>query len=285
MGSKYRKACDARLLRQIQEDAHSFQFTTISDIERTIQEFQDQARYRSEYLVFRDVPYDIFLQLDVPNYCRLLYIHNIQILRITMAPSRTHETAAALFNQFLIIKLTNMGVGRELVAENTGLMVMRDISKSPDACWRPINADEVTCILEVGLSESFHHLVLDAHIWLESHDSHVSQAIIMDLDPLRPLITIQMWEATTRVLRSTRSDRPLEARKTQEVQVSLVNNVPTASGSLHISFAKVFERPPVPNTQEGDIIFSPDDLTQIARQVWRRQNLIPRDMARDPSTI
>jgi hypothetical protein len=83
----------------------------------------------------------------------------------------------------------------------------------------------------------------------------------------------------TRQLRSLRSDRPQQAFKTEEVQVSLINNVPTASGCLRLSFEKIFERPPRPDTNEGDIIFTTGDLTAIARRVWRRQNLIPRQMA------
>jgi hypothetical protein len=38
-------------------------------------------------------------------------------------------------------------------------------------------AGYVTCTVEVGLSESFKQLVVDANIWLESDDSHVSQVI------------------------------------------------------------------------------------------------------------
>jgi hypothetical protein len=149
-----------------------------------------------------------------------------------------------------------------------------------DGCWGPVGEDYVTCILEVRASESPPHPVLDARIWLESEGSHVSQAVIMNIAHHQPRMIIQLWEARTRQLRSLRSDRPQQAFKTEEVQVSLIKNVPTASGCLRLSFEKIFERPPHPDTNEGDIIFTTGDLAAIARQVWSRQNLIPREMAK-----
>lgn len=253
-----------------------YQFTSANDVERIV---QDRDQDASEYLVFRHIPYDAFLQLDTPH-CRLLYIHNSQILRLRMPSSRTHNTAYLQFANIVAKKYMERGIFDDIGPEGTGLMDMTNVSKQPDACWGPIDEDYVTCTLEVGLSETIHHLVLDAHIWLESADSHVSQVIIIDIAPDHPHLTIQKWELRTRNLRSTRSSRPREAIKTEEVEVSLVDNVPTASGCLRLSSTKILEHPPRPDTQEEDIVFTPDDLAAIARHVWRRQNLIPREMAR-----
>lgn len=254
-----------------------FKFTSIDDVERTILEFRDRGQ--SGYLVFQDIPYDTFLQLNT-HYCASLYIRDAEILRLKMSPGRAHNAAAGEFAKILTMKYVEMRVVHQVSADSTGLMELRNVSKEADGSWGPADEDYVTCVLEVGKSESQRHLVLDSRIWLESEGSHVSQVITMKITEDKPLITIQKWEATSRRLRTTRADRPRQALKTEEVQVSLVNNVPTASGSLRLSFAKLFERPPRPNTKEEDIVFTPDELVIIARRVWRRQNLIGREMAR-----
>ena len=161
-------------------------------------------------------------------------------------------------------------------------MNMKDVSKSPDGSWAPFGENYVTCVLEVGLSESFHHLVLDAHIWLESPGSHATQVVLMDIDPNQPRITIKKWEIVA--FRSTRSGQLAKPRMTQEVQVSLIDNVPTASGSLELSFAKLFDRPPARKTQEADISFSPHDLTRIAKIVWKQQDAIRQEKAAKTNT-
>jgi hypothetical protein len=119
--------------------------------------------------------------------------------------------------------------------------------------------------------------VLDARLWVESpesEDSHVRQVITILIASDRPEITFQKWE--------TASDQPRRALMTEEVDVYLVNNVPAATGSLSLSFEKIFERPPRPNTAERDLIFKGEDLTTVAWKIWRRQKLIPREMARNP---
>jgi hypothetical protein len=283
------KACI--LLEQLQEGAYTFQFIGINDLESTVQDFQERAILESqgfglsEYLIFQHVPYNTFVQLSDNEssptfYCRSLYIHDSQILRLKVPTGRTHDIAAGEFAKILTLKFGEMHAGNQFYSQALGLIKMRNISKEADGSWGPAGEDYVTCILEVGASESVHHLVLDAHLWLESEGSYVSQAITMNIAHDQPNIIIQLWEARTRQLRSVRSDRPWEAFKTEEVQVSLINNVPTESGCLRLSFEKILERPPRPDTSEGDIIFTTGDLTAIARQVWRRQNLIPREMAR-----
>jgi hypothetical protein len=65
----------------------------------------------------------------------------------------------------------------------------------------------------------------------------------------------------------TRSYHPRRALKTEEVQVSLVNNIPVATGSLRLTFSKLFERHPQARTSESDIVFTPEDLTHIAKEM------------------
>jgi hypothetical protein len=88
----------------------------------------------------------------------------------------------------------------------------------------------------------------------------------------QPQIIFQKWEQSGREYGRTRSHHPRRALKTEEVQVSLVNNIPVASGSLRLTFSKLFERPPQAGTSESDILFTPEDLTYIANEVWIDQS-------------
>ena len=284
------KACI--LLKRLQEGARTYRFTGLNDLESTVRDCRERAIQKFhgygliEYLIFQRVPYDAFLQLvdnrsSVTFHCSSLYIHDSQILRLKMTNGRAHDAAAAMFARHLDQKFAEMHVLNQVNTEGGGLMEMENVSKQADGSWGPVDENYATCILDVGESESAHHLVFDAHLWLESEGSHVNQAVIINIAHDQPHIIIQLWEARIRQLRSLRSDRPRQAFKTEEVQVSLINNVPTASGYLRLSFEKILERPPRPNTNEGDIILTTSDLTAIARLAWRRQNLIPPEMARN----
>jgi hypothetical protein len=281
------KACI--LLEQLQEGAHTFQFTGINDLESTVQNFREKAIQEfqgyglSEYLIFQHVPYNAFLQLSdnessITFHYRSLYIHDSQILRLKMPTGRSHDLAAGEFAKMLSIKFAEMHVDNQVTAQASGRMEMRNISKQADGSWGPVGEDYVTCVLEVGDSEPVKQLVLDASIWLESEGSHVSQVVTINITR-EPHIIIQLWVLRTPLPtspqpRSSRSDPRMQATKRAEVKVSLINDVPTASGCLRLSFEKNFERPPRPNTNEGDITFTTGDLTSIARQEWTRQNLI-----------
>jgi hypothetical protein len=279
------KACI--LLEQLQEGAYIFQFIGINDLENIVQDFRERARQQfqgyglSEYLIFQHVPYNTFLQLidnesSATFHCRSLYIHDSQILRLKITNGATHETAAGTFVRILDGKFTEMQLDEVVDSHASQTMQMGNISKEPDGSWGPVSKDYVTLILEMGASESEHHVDLDAYIWIESEGSHVSQAITIKVAHGQADIIIQLWEART--IRQLRSIRYQRAFKAQEVHISLIDNVPTASGCLQLSFEKIFERPPRPGTSEGDIIFTTDNLTYIAKRVWRRQNLIPLEM-------
>ena len=258
----------------------SFQFTSVDNLERTVQRFEDQGQ--SQYLSFRGVPEDVFLELgtnrsSILYCCRYLYIHGTQSVRIRM-PSEAHGTAVGEFSQRLIVKLTRMGSSDDITSRHSGLRNMGSVSKEPDGSWGPLVPQRyVTCILEVGMSESQHKLLLDARLWLELPESpkcHIHQVITIKIHQDQPRIVLQKWEQSRREYGGTRSSHPREALKTEEVEVSLVNNIAVATGSLRLSFAKIFERPPAAGTLEDDVIFSPEDLIAIAREVWIAQKMV-----------
>jgi hypothetical protein len=280
------------LIKQIKEGAYEFQFTSLNDLERTLWGFQERAlevnlpgRSLCDYFVFQHVPHNTFLQLSkietsALSHINTLYFRDSQLLRIKMPIGRVHDSAVAKFGATFDTQLAYMHLLDDTNMEGSGLMEMENVSKQPDGCWGPYDEDYVTLTLEVGDSESSNQLVNDARLWLQTIGSHVTQVVTLKIDRNTPRITVQLWEAEKRELRKDRTDRPPRVFKRQEIEILLIDNVPIANGSLRLSFEKIFERPPRAGTNESDFIFSSDNLTALARLVWRRQNFIPRGMAR-----
>jgi hypothetical protein len=129
------------------------------------------------------------------------------------------------------------------------------------------------------MPKSQHKLQLDARLWLEMPETprcHISQVVTIKIHQEQLRLDLQRWEWTRRDFGSTRSGQPRHAVKTDEVQVTLVDNVPVATGSFRLSFSKLLERHPAADSLEGDIIFTPEDLAAIAKEVWSEQrDLIP----------
>lgn len=272
-------------LEALLENEPTFQFTSIDSLERTVQGFKDPIQ--SQYLVYKGVPYNTFEQLvdneqSITFHERFLYLHDTESLRIKMR-SGAHEAAIGEFIQLLTKKLTVMGVIDEITPRHSALKRLGNVSKEPDGAWGPLVPERyATCILEVGMSEPQHKLQLDARLWLELPESlkcHIHQVITINIHHDKPRIDLQKWEQSRREYGKTRTNHPRRAIKTEEVQVSLVNNVPVVTGSLRLSFSKLFERPPIPETSEGDIIFTSNELIALAKEVWIEQpNIIAREM-------
>jgi hypothetical protein len=85
----------------------------------------------------------------------------------------------------------------------------------------------------------------------------------------------------SRQKRDTRADHPPRASVDQEVCVTLEDGRPTALGTLTLSFEGLFERTPVRGTAECDIVFSARDLSSIARLVWKKMGLMPKQYCLD----
>jgi hypothetical protein len=276
---------DTYLLRGLLEGDPTFHFTTIDDLEGEARRFRDQRQ--GEYLVFTGVSQNMFQQLgneksSVLYHSRLLYIHNLRTLRIKMAPSAAHDTAVISFTQLLGVKFHEMQAFDKVAGCGTEMIHMENVDKQPDGCWGPIEESYVTCVLEVGLSESQSKLALSARLWLEkpeTPESHIHQVFTIKVTPDRPHIVFRKWERARQEFGATQSGHPIQAQMTEEVEIFLDNNVFTANGSLTLSFTKLLDRPPSPGTPEREnIIFTRKDFTTIARAAWRKQDLIPREM-------
>jgi hypothetical protein len=112
-----------------------FKFTSVDDVERTVQEFRDQCQ--SECLIFH-------ISATNTPHRRSLHIHDSRILRLKMP--RTHDMAAGEFAKILILNFGEMHVHNQVTSQCSGLMEMGNVSKEADGSWGPVGEDYVTCM-------------------------------------------------------------------------------------------------------------------------------------------
>jgi hypothetical protein len=269
---------DTNLLEELVGGLPIFEFTGRDNLQRLVRDFQNKSEY--EAVLFTSVPYPEFIQLcgndSSPVYhLKALYIHEAQALRLRIMNKAPHEIAAIRFTELFHAKRTAMGIDPETEALRSTIMYMVTTSKMADGCWAPLGKDYVTVALEVGLSETLGQLIADARLWLETPASHVWQVFLIKVQPTKPEILFQVWGTTAREHRETRTVRPRQGRQIEQARASPKDNSQIdVDGDLLISFSKLMERMPNPATPEGDIVFTRDDLVDIARRVWRKQGFL-----------
>ncbi|KAI1977549.1 hypothetical protein LOZ54_006464 [Ophidiomyces ophidiicola] len=182
-----------------------------------------------------------------------------QILVIETMVSNPHETAAVEFGNQLYSKVRSMG----LKPLSTGCSTVEEgnYRKEPDGSWWP---------------EKKHRAEM-SHQWpnvvLEAAGSTVQIAITVKIDRTTPQIHIKAWEPSY-IGRGTRSNRP-KARVKQDIWVTHANGASRASDTLELDFEKIFDRPRNPaKPQEQNVIFSKEDLVDLAEDVWFFQNMV-----------
>lgn len=168
--------------------------------------------------------------------------------------STPHEVASRRFASFLTLKLDKMncfyaisptrGATREI--ENR----MGNVRKSPDESWGHLGSGYSTCVVESAVSECCRSLCLDAKIWLEHVDSHVTQVITIKIHRTRPEIVFTVWKGASQD-RDTQAQHPPRAVVDQEIHVKLEEKRSMAERHISLSFEKIFERRPRPEQQKG----------------------------------
>ena len=208
----------------------------------------------------------------IPRHTKVLYLKSLSLLIITMASS-SHEIASRQFLLLLDRKLTAMNCEEEIIATGATLREMENVKKSPDESWGPISKENITLALEAGVSESSRISAIEAKIWLEHLECHVTQVVTIKISRTRAEVHFTLWVKAPQE-RNTRADHPERPYKAQEVSVVLKEGRPVAEGSLTISFEKLFDRRPRPGTAERDIVLSARELGGIARIVWVKMKFI-----------
>jgi hypothetical protein len=267
----------------LKEEGPIFEFT---DLECTVPEFVDtfvQGR-RDEnlgdsFISFQSLPYVTFKQISENEtspiaHCRLLYLEDSQTL-IVKTTSPEHDSVMGRFGNLVFIKAKEMDLQDDMSTRVTTKADMGTVHKQPDGCWGPLGEKYITLTLEIGKSGSEKRLARDARLWIESVDSHVQQVVTIKIWSDQPRLHFQRWESTNREYQKMRTPRRRIATVTQEAMISLVNGQPRAEGSLCLRFSTIFERDPRPGTPEGDMVFSGEDLFDVARDAWQLMGYLP----------
>jgi hypothetical protein len=267
---------DANLFEELVGGLPRFEFTGCDNLHRLVRDFRNKSEYES--VLFTSVPHPEFMQLyrdESLKLSNLLYIHETQTLRLRIMDEPPHEIAIARFTNLFLLKYTAMGIDAEIEDLGSPLLHMGTTSKKPDGCWTPKNKGYVTAALEVGLSETLRKLIADARLLLETPASHVRQVLLIKVQPTKAEILFQVWGTTSREQWESRTVRPKQGWQIQQVRAHLKDdNQIEVDGDFSISFLKLMERIPNPATPEGDILFTQNDLADIATRVWQSQGFL-----------
>lgn len=192
---------------------------------------------------------------------------------IIKMPSAAHQTVVVEFTKLLQRKLEDIGAGSNF-EERQYTEDMGNISRKPSGSWGLQDKDYATGVISVKLSKSTKRLPDAAHLWIDHPESHVHQVITAKIRPDKPEIIFQGWEDSNHGY-VTRG-HPRQAISTQEAKVELKNNRSEADGPIHLSYSQILEEPPPEGTPD-DIVVTPDDLAEIAEEVWFLQNFIKQE--------
>jgi hypothetical protein len=208
-----------------------------------------------------------------PRPCKILLLHDIHALFLTMAGS-SHDGAAVLFHNLLYDKVKGMNCHEEHFPIGTTLQKLAGVWKQPDASYQLRREKHITFVVEVGVSESNRALANNAKIWLEHHESHVTQVLGIAVSHKRKTVSFILWKAAPQE-KETRAQHPLRATIDHTVEVTLEEGRLMANGRITLSFEELFERQPRQGTAENNIIFSRRELGGLARGVWELMGILP----------
>lgn len=188
-------------------------------------------------------------------------------------------------------QLFSMQVSREFIVRSSPINRLGDWAKESDICWAPrITPSSLTCVVEVGTSESVSQLAIDARGWLETPGATVKTALTISLsyNNDNDLITIEVWKLGDRNSAISTRNMSRSAFRILSMEISRAPGatVPTISGYLTDPITQVatptdeirldfdmFVGRQAAGIMEGDVILTRDLLIQFAKDFWelRRQ--------------
>lgn len=276
------------LLFALPEGTLNYQFTSLQDFGKKVLSCVKNLRQQdggNPFLVFSGVPDKGFERItdeSFPVHEKLSYrvcynrLAGILLLETVVFPA--HERAVELFKGLITLKVNQMGLSDALMPEGSADLTFGHLTKQSDGCWvlndQP-GGPKHQLALEVGLSESLSKLNIDARALLEPRNSDIEIVITIKIYRENARIVIRKWEIDPQLPQShvTRSS-PRPVSLVNEVVISRTGNATTTSGTLQLTFEKVFSRPRNPNSQEQDISFTVQDLQTLGEAVWVRQGFI-----------
>lgn len=246
----------------------------------------DKTGQSSQYMVFTGVDNKAFTRdFDIWKHkssWQLLdsYFPYTRILLIRMVTSKDHERAHTGLANLMVAKLASMN-GVNLSLDWTGSADIHTSSRTKRADQEfaprklPPGRSDMwpTLVIESGFSESKPKLQSDAEWWLKASNGDVTTALTISVHRKQAEIVIEKWQPICTGQTSTRTQ--ISPTLQQRVIVSWLDETPErviSNGPLVVSFQNLFLRPPAHT--EGDIVFTDDDLGEVAKMVWEKQKFI-----------
>ncbi|KAH8690801.1 hypothetical protein BGW36DRAFT_257434, partial [Talaromyces proteolyticus] len=246
----------------------------------------DSSRSSSQYIIFSKVNQDVLQDLiddddltEVDDLTEIddftfpieSYFPVLETIVIKMT-TEAHYNAQENFNRVLIAKLHEMnGLDKKITFVRKVETEKR--TKEPDKAYRPITLPTnrtrqwPTLTLEIGYSEPRWKLAKDAHWWLTESIGAVKTVVTAKIEQKRRSIEFEKWvmEDDNDHIIPKMTYHSVLSKETDEKPIQITNSDP-----LVVDFQQLFLRPAAANI-EKDIIFSKDDLEEIATAVWASQ--------------
>ena len=272
----------ARLLgSEMANRGPAIHFTNISDIQAAVNNFVNKDQNLDKWITVTHLPYNCFEELTsegtILSHLKFTYFHKEELALLKMA-SAPHQTAADHLTVALILKIAEADVKDEISVRSGTRSDIGNATKDSDGALGPSNKIYATFVVEVAFSETGPHLAASTHLWLEARDSHVEQAIAINIDRKKPHIRLELWERR-RDGRAPRGDDEapsVRGHRTDVVEANLDDlKCPRVTGALAISFEKLLEREPVlENGEPPFFILTVADIEDIAVRIWRDQGFL-----------
>jgi hypothetical protein len=242
-----------------------------------------------QYLVFHGVTQSDLAKIDSvrPQYTRVTYYWDINLLIIKLMPTGKHELAHVEFGRMIDEKIFGIGMSRrELRGFGAEQFKGSWSSKEGDTCFKPrcrdYEADLPTIVIEAGLSEPPAKLKCDANWWLVQPGRNGGKVVIVVTISIKPKdksFQIEKWENAPAPARPNTRANPASLIPIPIPIPTLIQRItirPNTTGAitpnevtgapLVLHFEKIFLRQPI--APQTDFIFTANELAEFATDFW-----------------
>ncbi|KAI7969202.1 hypothetical protein EIK77_006107 [Talaromyces pinophilus] len=198
------------------------------------------------------------------------YFPRLQVL-LTKLETDIHANAARKFEFALLRKLSAMnGLDKQLDLPGAALVKTPERSKKADNSYKPHHGPKYrnkkwpTLAVEVAYSESWRKLANDARWWLAASNGDIKTIITISINQKYREITCDKWGLNA-------EEEPVALYRVQMQRDAGCEHVKISNKDpLIIRFEDLFLRPSQ-DACDGDVVFSQDDLKELASMIWRVQ--------------
>lgn len=255
---------------------------SLTELSQTIERIKDTgapntSKQRISYLLAKDLDektFDrIWLEQNLFRAVTATLWKEPRTVLYRIMPNLQHEGMIARFRSRLLQPLMEMGLSdlrKDFASFGSARVYGHGTAKEPDYSFYPagsLNPGSTrgpSLVLEVGVSDSYHRLLQDAHWWYSNSPIRPNLVVLIHA-AMSPKFSVcmEVWTDTHVNNRySTRSSTSSRLERSQQVRVE--DNV-VYGGPLRLDFELLMRRPPN-SPVERDVVMSDEMLLFIAEQ-------------------